>query len=163
MKTIRIVNLGGPDMAAFYNLVRSAAPTLPQHVQDERIYQHALAYSVVGTVEDPGYGFYETSEDDLQRGLLPTDPIGAIEVRIDFDPSAPEFSEPGNLGEAIVAFEQAMDIIWKPYAPFTFADRASFIGHVRVKVKIADDRTVEHTYWPVTPYSQEDIDAMPRA
>lgn len=161
MKTIRITNYGAPGFAVLYNHFREQAPTLPQAVADERIYQLAVAHSLIGEpTMDPGYGFYETSCEEPDVALQSTDPVGSMELRIDYDPHAVPHEKDDPEVEIAVVYGQAIDILLGAFNAQLFADRAPYVDHIRLRVMVAPGRMLEHTYWPNPPITQEQYDAL---
>lgn len=147
MKTVYVTNLGDaslvdPVLANF----KAKNGHLPPAVQEDKLYQ-AMKQILLLTYEGDGYGFYETSLDE-GRQLLVSDPVGAMAVRIDYDPNF-IVDEENPSEELLLAnvFDMAVMALNQPNSHPHNPENAA-ISCIRVQAKVAYNTILVRTYWP---------------
>lgn len=149
MKTLYITNLGNSDLVnTIVTNFNSQNDHLPTVVRNEKMYQ-AMLQLLLLKYESDGDGFYETS---LAIGgpldQQPDAPVGAITLRIDYDPLCDDGEAAGTTPSwpPYEVFTNAIMALNAPNSHPQFPERA-LIYEMRVQIKVDVDTIVEHTYW----------------
>lgn len=120
---------------------------LPKEIYNERLFQ-AMTQILFFTLSGDAYGFYETSEQE-GRPLNESDEVGAITIRIDYDPNFDpqyELDMPREIYDSPeVIFDEALMMLEHPNSQDHNPDQAR-IDHVRLSIRLSDT-IMSKTFW----------------
>lgn len=154
MKTVRFTTLATSKdtnaLETYKAALLAKSPKLPKDVLHSAIFDMAVQTLFLGNYdpdENTAYRFYTESMLEGREVDL-DDPVGTIQIRMDYDPHHEQFDDDKHDMFREELFDTTVMVIAHPHDLERNPQDAG-VDHIRVQVKVDEDTIITRTIYPV--------------